>query len=133
MGIWDFLKPKNTLNRGYLSVYDQETLENRWKSLEEQLLSSESPAAKRQAVIEADKILDYALERLYPNQTSTGERLKLAKEIFPNKWREYDELWFAHKVRNEMVHNVNFEMPASEAASTVEKFKVGLQVMGALR
>lgn len=133
MGFWDFLKLKETVQRGYLSTFDQETVAARWKSLEEQLINSPSPAAKRQAVIEADKVLGYVLERLYPKQENLGAGLKLAKENFRDKWREYDELWFAHKVRNEIVHNVNFEMPAVEVRSTIEKFKKGLQVLGALK
>lgn len=131
MGFFDFLKFKPTIKRGYLSTYDQETLRGRWQEVET-LLSSTSPAAHRQAVVEADKVLDYALDRLFPELTTTGERLKLAKELFQGRYKEYDGLWFAHKVRNEMVHNLNFEMPAVEARSTAEKFKTGLQVMGAM-
>jgi hypothetical protein len=133
MGFFDFLKPKGEVNRGYLATADQEMIRQRWQTLESQMLGSTSPAAKRQAVIEADKILDYALDRLYPNLTTTGERLKLAKENFRGRWREYDELWFAHKVRNEMVHKVDFEMPAVEVHDTISKFKKGLEVLGALR
>jgi hypothetical protein len=58
--------------------------------------------------------------------------LKLAREYFKYKREDYDQLWFAHKVRNEMVHNINFEMPAVEARSTAEKFRTGLQILGAI-
>lgn len=132
MGLFDFLKLKNTVNRGYLSIYDQQTIAERWVKIEE-LINGSSTEAKRRAVLEADKVLDYALDRLFPNQASTGERLKLAKELFTGRYREYDELWFAHKARNEMVHNLNFEMPAVEVKATLEKFKEGLKILGGLR
>ncbi|MDP2671532.1 MAG: hypothetical protein Q8P13_03705 [bacterium] len=131
MGFFDFLKSKAAVvKRGYLSTYDQEVLKGRWKNIED-LLAANNPSSRRQAVLEADKVLDYALDRLYPGLTATGERLKLAREIFKYKREIYDQVWFAHKVRNEMVHNLNFEMPVVEAAATAEKIKAGLLVLGA--
>ncbi|OGY29854.1 MAG: hypothetical protein A3F35_02570 [Candidatus Woykebacteria bacterium RIFCSPHIGHO2_12_FULL_45_10] len=132
MSLFDFFKLKNTVGRGYLSIYDQQTVADKWQQVEE-LLGGNSAEAKRRAVIEADKVLDYVLDRLFPNQASTGERLKLAKEIFVGRIQEYDELWFAHKARNEMVHNLNFEMPTAEVNATLEKFKEGLKILGGLR
>lgn len=131
MGFLDFLKPKKSIARGYLSTYDQQVIKTKWGQVEE-LLISDSPSARRSAVLEADKILDYALDRLFPGLTSTGERLKLAKEYFRGHYEDYDKLWFAHKVRNEMVHNINFEMPSVEAKNTTEKFRIGLQALGAM-
>lgn len=130
MGIFSFLKAKKTINRGYLSSYDQQVVRQKWLEIES-LLTAGNPAAKKQAVLAADKVLDYALDRLYPNLETTGERLKAAREIFQNNKSDYDQLWFAHKVRNEMVHNLNFELPAVEAKNTTEKIRTGLRRMGA--
>ena len=132
MGFFDFLRAKPGIKRGYLAVFDQETIKNKWVNVE-QLLSANNPASRRQAIVEADKVLDYALDRLYPGLNATGERLKLAKEIFDYKRKEYDEVWFAHKVRNEMVHNLNFEMPSVEAKNIIEKFKTGIGLLGGFR
>ncbi len=134
MGILDFFsgKPKyKTLQEAYLSGLDRNLVTERWEDLEGKL-SSKSPAAAREAVLEADKALGYALEKIYPGGENTGERLKAAKKKFSGKYDDYDALWYAHKIRNEMVHNVNFELPTTQAKDILEKFKRGLEILGAL-
>lgn len=116
-------------SQSYLSALDKETATQMWSKVEEQL-SFGKPSNYRSAVLDADKILEFILSKQYPQLKSTGERLKAAKEKFVGSYEIYDELWFAHKVRNEIVHNLNFELPSSQVTDVLGKFKSGLGKLG---
>lgn len=135
MGLFSFLFGKRTerinLAEGHLGVYDINLVKEKWQDLETKL-NLGRPSATREAVLEADKLLSYVLERVYPSGQNTGERLKAAKARFRGNHQEYNDLWYAHKIRNEMVHNVNFELPTSQAKDVLEKFKAGLRGLGGL-
>lgn len=131
MGIFSFLFGKNGYKReGVLTSLDRQTVRDSWLKIEEQA-SFGKPSNYRSAVIDADKLVDFVLRRIYPADEAMGERLKSAKPKFINYYEIYDGLWFAHKVRNEIVHNVNFELPSVEVRSILDKFKAGLDRLGA--
>ena len=135
MGFLDFLLPRKpkyrNLPESYLEGSDRNLAQDRWVDLEKKL-SVGTPSSTREAVLEADKVLGYVLEKIYPTGDNFGERLKTAKIKFNGRYDEYDHLWYAHKIRNEMVHNVNFELPTSQAADVLGKFKRGLEILGVL-
>lgn len=73
---------------------------HRWNHVRE-LIESPQDSDWRQAIIEADIILDDMLSRLgYPGQT-VGEKLKV---VDPSKFHTLEEAWEAHKVRNDIAH-----------------------------
>lgn len=73
---------------------------DRWKHVES-LIESGNESDWRQAIIEADIILDDVLtEHGYIGQ-SVGEKLKQAN---PQTFRTLEDAWTAHKVRNEIAH-----------------------------
>lgn len=76
------------------------TEHHRWTHVRE-LIESSSPNDWRQAIIEADIILDDMLTRLGYLGSSIGEKLKAAD---PSHFRTLQEAWEAHKVRNEIAH-----------------------------
>lgn len=132
MGILNFLFGKNNFTReGALTVYDRQTVQETWQKIEEQV-GFGKPSNFRSAVIDADKLVDFVLRKLYPGEESMGERLKQAKTKFVNNYEVYDGLWFAHKVRNELVHNVNFDLPSVQVRDILDKFKAGLSQLGAI-
>ncbi len=132
MGFFSGLFGKRSFNsEGYLSLMDRRTATEMWIKVEEQV-GFGKPSNYRSAVIDADKILEFVLSKMYPKLSTTGERLKVAKDKFVGDYELYDSLWFAHKVRNELVHNLNFELPSSQINDVLEKFKAGLVKLGAL-
>lgn len=132
MGLFSSLFGRKNLNsEGYLSLMDRQTASEMWQKVEEQV-GYGKPSNYRSAVIDADKILEFVLSKMYPKLANTGERLKAAKVRFVGNYETYDGLWFAHKVRNEIVHNVAFELPSSQITDILEKFKAGLVRLGAL-
>lgn len=91
--------------RRYGTVHDiahaiEETEHHRWTHVRELI---ESPTANdwRQAIIEADIILDDMLTRIGYTGSSVGEKLKMANATH---FRTLQDAWEAHKVRNEITH-----------------------------
>ncbi len=56
----------------------------------------------RDLVIRLDSLLSQSLKLYYKNSESCGTNLKKAKELFNRD--EYNKIWEAHKLRNQIVH-----------------------------
>ena len=132
MGLLSFLfKRPGYVPEGRLTLSDAEEVRRAWAKINEQV-GLGKPSNLKTAVIEADKTLDFVLKKMYPSLETTGERLKAVKPKFVGKWEIYDGLWFSHKVRNELVHNINFELPSSQVNDILEKFRAGILELGAM-
>lgn len=79
---------------------EEVTEHNRWSNVRE-LIESPNESDWRQAIIEADIILDDLLTRLGFSGETVGEKLRA---IDPAKFRTLDEAWEAHRVRNDIAH-----------------------------
>lgn len=134
MSILDFIfktkpkqRPKYQYSRLSLSRLDVTKIQNEWARVEE-LVKIGQPSQLRQAVIKADNLLDFALQRLTTG-TVMGERLKNARAYFRD-FRVYQSLWEAHKVRNALVHEADYEPPHFVVKEAIGKFKRGLASLG---
>lgn len=78
-----------------------------------------------QAVIDADKLLDYALAKK-GFAGSVSDKLKLAGPRFS----DLDGIWNAHKLRNRAAHELG-EIASDKAKSALIAFKKGLNDLGA--
>jgi hypothetical protein len=78
----------------------EEIEHHRWTHVRE-LIEGTSPNDWRQAIIEADIILDDMLTRLGYQGAGVGEKLKT---VDPAKFNTLQEAWEAHKVRNDIAH-----------------------------
>ena len=116
-----------------LSVGSQEKQQiiERWDKVEE-LEKIGRPSTLKEAVIEADKLIDYALDKIYPGRDSAAERLKETKDLFIRSRQDYENLWYAHKLRNELVHTIGFELPIVEAKNLLVYYKNTLKILGIL-
>lgn len=117
--------------QGRLTLMDQNFVRESWVKIEEQA-NLGKPSNLRSAVIDADKLVDFVLKKMYPSLNSMGERLKQAKAEFKDNYQTYDQLWFAHKTRNELVHNVGFELSSVQAKLVLDNFKSALIYLGAI-
>ncbi|HSE35297.1 MAG TPA: hypothetical protein VLB83_04180, partial [Candidatus Paceibacterota bacterium] len=88
----------------------------RWARVEE-YMQSQNDSDWKIAVLEADNILDEAVERMgYPGET-LGERMKV---IEPSDFPYLDEAWEAHKIRNQVAHKgTNYTLTRSEAERAI--------------
>jgi len=110
-----------------LKPYDKDRIAEEWERIE-QLVGTGRPSALKEAVVAADKLLDYALTQISSGETM-GERLKNASRGFSRDI--YQGLWDAHKMRNALVHEAGFDLPVSVAKGVLEKFKRGFKSLGA--
>lgn len=99
----------------------------KWLAIEQQLKRDE-PTSYQMTVLNADKLVDQALrERGYKGETM-GERMKSAKD----KWSNRDNIWRAHKLRNEIAHESDPRVSYEDARVALGGFKQGLKDLGAI-
>jgi hypothetical protein len=118
------------LKRGRLTSFDAGKTMERWRWVDDQIRQGR-PNSLKLAILEADKIVDEVLKILYPDQANISERLKLARANFKSR-QTYEDLWFCHKVRNLIAHEVSYDLPSSEAVNILNKYEVALRELGAL-
>ena len=122
--------PTAVKSRATLGIQDKEDIKRKWQEIE-QLISFGKPSNFKTAILEADKLLDHALRLLGYRGSTMGDRMKA---ISRNKFERdfFDDMWQAHKIRNEMVHNMNYEVLNFEAKRVVRQFERVLQELDVL-
>lgn len=81
----------------------------------------------REAIMNADILLDKALLRKNLPGVTLGERLKAADRIMAKD--TLDTAWRAHKVRNRLAHELQYEPTEVEAKQVMADFKRVLREM----
>lgn len=116
--------------RGNAVSLDKKFVQEKWMEIET-TYSLGGPSHMKNAIMEADKLVDHVLKaKGLPGQTM-GERMKTAKRFFTH-YADYDNLWFAHKVRNNIAHEAGHDLNVGEAKRAMEYFKKSLRILGAL-
>ncbi len=105
---------------------DKEFVARKWETIEQ--LLTQGGSGMRDAVSEADKLLDYALKHSGVRGDTMGERLKNAG----NRFSDINAIWSAHKVRNALAHEADFDLVPSQAKEAISNFRAGLKDLGAL-
>jgi len=103
------------------------TIFEKWQEIED-LITKPSEIYWKMAVIEADKIVDYALKQKETPGKDMGERIRFAK----SKNHNLGKLWGPHILRNNLVHETNHTITQKEAKWAIRVFKEGLKIMGVL-
>ena len=89
-----------------------------WRSYKAELLK----------IIDADKLLDEVLkQRKYKGKTM-GERLVSAQRSIKSN----DDVWFAHKLRNQLVHENNVKLSERKVKDALMGVRSALKDLGAL-
>jgi hypothetical protein len=104
---------------------DQSYFQASWMEL---LARVKTPEGMMLAIIDADKLLDEALRRHRFKGKTMGERLVSAQRMISDN----DAVWYAHKLRNRLVHEPNIRLKKKEAQTALAGFKQGLKDLGAL-
>ena len=102
------------------AVEDAPGLSHRWESVVKHI-ESENPNDWRQAIIDADIILDDLLNKLGYRGESVGEKLK---RVVEGDFKTIRDAWDAHMVRNQLAHQGS-EVPLDhhEARRVVNLYK----------
>lgn len=113
------------LGRRFVRPMNKEYFDKRWSEL---LLRVKTTDGMILAVVDADKLLDEALRRRGYKGKTMGERLVAAQRDLSSN----DSVWYAHKLRNRLVHEPDVRLRKNEAKNALEGFKQGLKDLGAL-
>lgn len=113
------------LGRRLTPPLNQAYFEERWNELLTRVKSTEGMVL---SVIDADKLLDEALKKRGFKGKTMGERLVAAQRNLSNN----DGVWYAHKLRNRLVHEPDVRLRKNEAKNALEGIKQALRDLGAL-
>ncbi len=100
------------------------TRASRWNEIKKRM-DSENFTEWRMAIIEADALLDEIIKKIGYKGENFGERLK---SIEPSDFDNLQNIWEAHKVRNQIVHDVDkFVLSKEESKEIVGKYEKALK------
>ena len=80
------------------------------------------------AIINADKLLDTARKKRHFTGKTMGERMVSAQKKFSNN----DGAWFAHKLRNRLVHEQDVNLREKDVKDALVGIRQALKDLGAL-
>jgi len=126
--IGDFKKPPVIRHKPHTHIVslNEEQIKERWTSIEEAAAGGEH--SLRHAISEADKLLDQVLRQRGFAGDTMAERLKKAENRFADK----EAVWSAHKLRNALAHDVNYDLMMARGRQAVDDIHRGLRDLGVL-
>ena len=105
------------------AVFPENELEQRWDEVE--------GLGGKYSIVEADKLVDTVLRRAGLQGNSMADRLRKTEKMIPR--RVYQEMWDAHKLRNQLVHEVDHNVSDDESRLALWKMKRYLITLGAFK
>lgn len=117
---------KRMFARANLHGLTIEQIKRQWMEIEQ--IAGQSRMGQKMAIVEADKLLDAVLKSMAMPGTTLGERLKFACYKYP----DLKKVWFAHRLRNQLVHETTFEIGDRDAKSAIGEYKKALKTLGVL-
>lgn len=129
--VYVFIRTKEVDNSEYLKyksidIEAEEVKEHdvQWEVVRNHL-TSDNPAEWRIAVLEADAMLEDAIERVGATGDTLGEKLK---SLDKSSFQSLNMAWDAHKVRNMIAHEgMNFQLTQREAKRVIDLFEQALK------
>lgn len=116
-----------TLTGRHSHTFDVEEYQTRWLKIENGLVRDD-PRTYEMSVIAADKLLDRALNELGLPGKTMGERLKRVADRFEKP----GAVWAAHKMRNQIAHDDDFEADYGQVSRALAAFRQALKDLGAI-
>ncbi len=117
---------RKLMTRPDLHGLTREQITKKWQEIEQ--ISTQGIMGVKMGIVEADKLLDGALKSMSMPGETLGERLKVAGYKYP----ELRNVWFAHKLRNQIVHESTFEIGERQGRSAIHEYKKALKVINVL-
>lgn len=116
-----------TLTGKHSYTFDVEAYQTRWLKIENSLVKDD-PRTYNLAVIDADKLLDKALNEMGLPGKTMGERLKRVMDRFEKP----SSVWSAHRLRNQIAHEHGFNAEYAQANRALAAFRQALKDLGAI-
>lgn len=119
-------KLKRLLTQPDMHGLTREQVAERWRMIRQ--TSTQGAMGAKVALMEADTLLDSALKSMSMPGTTLGERLKVAGYKYPTLQR----VWWAHKLRNQLVHEATFQLGQRQAKQALDEFERALKTLNIL-
>ena len=110
-------KPRKDLDRKYF--------QKKWRDLQRMCAKKDTWPV---AIIQADNLLDEALKKRHFKGKTMGERMVAAQRTLSSN----DTMWFAHKLRNQLVHEVDVKLSEKDVKNALVGIRQALRDLGAL-
>ncbi len=107
--------------------FNREDYQTRFLNIENKL-QKDNPASFTLVIIQADKLLDRALMEIGITGKTMGDRLKKSSDRFT----DLNAVWRAHKLRNALAHDSDFEIKYQQTANALAIYKQALKDLGAI-
>lgn len=121
-----FIAIAATKKRG--PAFDRENYQIDFLKIENSLVR-ENTATYSMAIVNADKLLDKALCEMGVPGRTMGDRLK---KIGKDKFTELNAVWYAHKLRNQIAHEHDFQPDYNQAKHALATYRKALRDLGAI-
>lgn len=114
---------KRLLTRPEMLGLSREEIARRWVQII--ITAKQGSMGAKVAVMEADTLLDSALKSMNMPGMTLGERLKAACYKYP----KLQQVWWAHKLRNQLVHEASFNLSPRQALSALDEYERALKTL----
>jgi len=114
------------LRRPEMTGMTREQIAARFKEI--RATSEQSVMGAKLALLEADTILDAGLKSMMMPGATLGERLKVACYKYP----KLQNVWWAHKLRNNLAHDASFQLSTRQARQAIDEFERALKILNVL-
>lgn len=114
------------ISRSNQPTLNRELIRNRWQKVTK--FAHEGEAGQQQAIIEGDKLVDYVLRQYNISGETMADRMRSAEDMIPN----YNDLWQAHKLRNQLVHEQNISLSHKQVRFSLKTYRATLKGLKAL-
>ena len=125
VGIFVFIAILLTSGKRY--SFDKEDYQADFLAIENGLVK-DNKLSYNASVIEADKLLDKALNEMGVPGKTMGDRLKKSGP----KFSQLNSVWYAHKLRNQIAHERGFSVEYTQARHALQTYRQALQDLGAI-
>lgn len=89
-------------------------------------MQSAGPSGLKNALIEADKLLDYVMIQKGFTGETMGDRLKSGGGAFSN----INNIWNAHKLRNQLAHEIEIDVVPIQVKQAINNLGQGIRDLG---
>lgn len=104
--------------------FDPEIVKNKWTEIG--VMQNNGPSGLKNALIEADKLLDYVMVAKGFEGGTMGDRLKSGGSAFNN----LNAVWAAHKLRNQLAHEVEHDLVPDQVRRSITDLGQAIRDLG---
>lgn len=105
---------KSAKRRRRITEHDRALISSKWREIEDLMDKN----GVKEAIFEADKLLDWVFKKINLHGESFADRLRSAEKLLNN----YQDIWGAHKLRNRFAHELDFHLSPQESRRAIDTF-----------